>query len=89
MFEVWLACFMLLSGYLLPVELFPGWVKTLTYALPFRYMLGFPVEILIGAATRADIARGLLVQWAYCGACFVLAMAVWRAGVRRFSAFGG
>jgi ABC-2 type transport system permease protein len=88
-FEVWLACFMLLSGYLLPLELFPDWARTLTYLLPFRYMLGFPVEILIGAAEPAEVARGLAVQWAYALSCIAAALALWRVGVRRFGAFGG
>jgi viologen exporter family transport system permease protein len=88
-FEIWLASFMLLSGYLLPLELFPGWVRAATYALPFRYMLSFPVEILLGLAGPVDIARGLAVQFTYCVVSALLALAVWRAGVRRFGAFGG
>jgi len=88
-FEVWLACFMLLSGYLLPLELFPGWVRTLANVLPFRYTLGFPVEVLIGVATPSEIAQGLAVQWGYAAASFLVAIALWRAGVRRFGAFGG
>src|SRR5262245_48361827 len=88
-FEVWFACFMLLSGYLVPLELFPDWVKTLTYMLPFRYMLGLPVEILIGSAAPDELAKGLAVQWAYALSCMVAALALWRANVRRFGAFSG
>ncbi len=89
LFEVWFACFMLLSGYLVPLELFPGWVKTVTYVLPFRYMLGFPVEILIGSAYPGEVVRGLALQWAYVLSCVGGALVLWRAGVRRFGAFGG
>jgi ABC-2 type transport system permease protein len=88
-FEVWLACFMLLSGYLLPLELFPGWVRTVAYWLPFRYTLGFPVEILIGAADPNEVAWGLGVQWSYAALCVALGLGLWRLGVRRFGAFGG
>jgi ABC-2 type transport system permease protein len=88
-FEVWLAFFMLLSGYLVPLELFPSWVRTVAEILPFRYTLGFPVEILIGMSSDADIARGLAIQLAYGGGAAVLALALWRAGLRRFGAFGG
>jgi len=88
-FEVWLACFMLLSGYLVPLDLFPDWVRSITYVLPFRYMLSFPVEVLIGVAPPAEIVRGLLIEWSYSAASVVLALVVWRAGVRRFGAFGG
>ena len=58
-FEIWLALFMILSGYLVPLELFPGWVRDLADVLPFRYTLGFPVEILIGMSNDAAIALAL------------------------------
>lgn len=88
-FEIWLACFMLLSGYLVPLELFPGWVRDAAYFLPFRYTLGFPVEILIGMSPPGEIGRGLLVEGAYVVVSFVTAIALFRAGLRRFAAFGG
>jgi ABC-2 type transport system permease protein len=88
-FEAWLACFMLLSGYLVPLQLFPPWLRQVTDLLPFRYMLGFPVELLIGSSTHHQIVRGLIIQWGYCLASCAGALVIWRAGVRRFSAFGG
>lgn len=88
-FEVWLALFMLLSGYLVPLELFPSWVRGVAEVLPFRYTLGFPVEILIGMAGDADIARGLTIQFAYGAGAAVMALVLWRAGLKRFGAFGG
>jgi ABC-2 type transport system permease protein len=57
--------------------------------LPFRYMLGFPVEVLIGLLDpRAALAQ-LAVQWGYVLVVFSCAMLVWRTGLRRFNAFGG
>jgi ABC-2 type transport system permease protein len=88
-FDIWLALFMLLSGYLVPLELFPSWVRSLAEALPFRYTLGFPVEVLIGMSDDAAIVRGLAIQFAYGIGAAIVALALWRAGVRRFGAFGG
>jgi ABC-2 type transport system permease protein len=88
-FEVWLVSFMLLSGYLLPIELFPAWVKDIAYLLPFRYTLGFPVEILIGMSSPHAITQGLAVQWTYVVASAAGAFVMWRAGMRRYAAFGG
>jgi len=88
-FDIWLAFFMLFSGYLVPLELFPSWMRDLAYALPFRYTLGFPVEIFIGMSSDADIVRGLTIQAAYCVGSATLGLTMWRAGVRRFGAFGG
>ncbi len=52
-------------------------------------MLGFPVETLVGLETRAGAVRELGAQWGYVGFFFVLSLLVWRAGVRRFAAYGG
>ncbi|MBI4512369.1 MAG: ABC-2 family transporter protein [Deltaproteobacteria bacterium] len=88
-FEVWLGAFMVLSGYLIPLDLLPPWVSTLAKWLPFRYMLGHPVEIMIGMTDRAQALAGCLVQWAWVGLFLLLSRATWHAGVRRFEAYGG
>ncbi len=88
-FEVWLGLFAVLSGYLVPLELMPGWLTRIAYWLPFRYMLGAPVELLIGKSDRATALHDLGLQYAYVAFFVIVAALVWRAGVRRFEAFGG
>lgn len=87
--DVWYAVFFVLSGYLIPIELFPGPLRTLADWLPFRYQLGLPVEIL----TRAYDARGawwmVARQWGFVALTWGLASLIWHTGVRRFEAFGG
>lgn len=87
-FQVWLMGFMILSGYLVPLELFPPWVRTLSDVLPFRYTLAFSVETAIGLLDAKRALFELGVQWAYVAATAVAALAAFRHGVRRFSAFG-
>lgn len=88
-FELWLGVYWILSGYLIPLELMPPWVAAVARALPFRYMLGFPVETLIGLLHRGAALRELAIQWTYVLAIGALALMVWRRGGRRFAAFGG
>jgi ABC-2 type transport system permease protein len=88
-FDAWLAGFMLLSGYLVPLDLFPPWLGNVAAALPFRYMLAFPVGLVAGITTRAQAISDLFVQWAYAGAIALLALGLFRVGLRRYSAFGG
>jgi len=89
LFEVWLGLFGVFSGYLVPLELFPRWLEVTARFLPFRYMLAFPVEMVIGLTPRAAALHELAIQWAFVGALAVGARLVWRAGLRRFSAYGG
>jgi ABC-2 type transport system permease protein len=89
LFELWLGIHAILSGYLIPLEALPGWIRGAARVLPFRYMLGFPVETLVGLETRAAALGELGTQWAYVLLFFGVGMLVWRAGVRRFAAYGG
>jgi len=39
------------SGRMAPLELFPNFVQIIAYGLPFRWMLAFPVDLLLGKLT--------------------------------------
>jgi len=87
-FDIYLAASGIVSGYLVPLELMPGWVQTLAAALPFRYMVAYPVELVTGSYDRGDAFVNLGLQWAFVVGTGVVALALWRRGVRRFEAFG-
>ncbi|HXX32651.1 MAG TPA: ABC-2 family transporter protein [Myxococcaceae bacterium] len=87
--DVWLVAFMVFSGYLVPVELFPGVLRTLVAWLPFRYQIGFPVEVMTSAYDLPAALGMLARQWAFVLAFLGLAAIVWRRGLRRFAAYGG
>ena len=89
LFEIWMGLFGVLSGYLVPLELFPPWAQALARALPFRSMLGFPVELVIGLLPREQALLELGVQWAWIALLLVVVRAAWRSGLRHFEAFGG
>lgn len=86
--HIWFGLFGLLSGYLVPLELMPPWVARLADFLPFRYMLGYPVELMVGLLDRGAALRGFALQWAQVGLLWLLAARVWRAGLRRYEAYG-
>src|SRR6185503_20017114 len=87
--ELWLGCFMIFSGYLLPLELFPHWLERFARLLPFAYLQSVPVEILTGMHDRTSALHQLFAQYAYAGGAVLVMALVWRHGVRRFQAFGG
>ena len=87
-FELWIGVHAIFSGYLIPLEIL-GRVRVLADVLPFRFMLAFPVETLVGLLSPAQALRLLAAQWLYVVVIGLLALQAWRAGVRRFAAFGG
>jgi ABC-2 type transport system permease protein len=88
-FDLWLALYTVLSGYVVPLELFPPQLRAAVVLMPFRYMLAFPVENLTGLMPRAQALHDLWIQWLYVAAFACAAAALWRVGVRRFAAYGG
>jgi ABC-2 type transport system permease protein len=88
-FEVWLGVFAVMSGYLVPLELMPRWVGRIAEWLPFRYMLGAPVEWIVGLSSREAALHDLALQWLWVGLFALIARAVWRRGLARFEAYGG
>lgn len=88
-FDVYLGCFMVLSGYLVPLSLFPDWITKLNNWLPFRYTLGFPVELAAGLLSPERIWTELGIQWSWAAICCILSLLIFRRGIIRYSAFGG
>ncbi|MCC6524916.1 MAG: ABC-2 family transporter protein [Polyangiaceae bacterium] len=87
--NLYFGLFSLLSGYLLPLPLLPRWVATVAELTPFPAMLTTPVELLTRTLSGADLARLLGVQLGWAAATVLVALTVWRLGVRRFEAVGG
>jgi ABC-2 type transport system permease protein len=79
----------LLGGQVAPVRLLPGVLGGLAFFLPFRYMVGFPVEVLAGQLTQAQVWAGMGVQIAWTLAAVGLTALLWRVGLRRYAAVGG
>ena len=89
LFQLWLGLSGVLSGYLVPLDLFPERVRAIAMLLPFRFTLSFPVELVLGRVDRAAALQLLAAQWSYVALFTVGTVLLWRAGMRRFGAFGG
>lgn len=87
--DVWTAGFFVFSGYLVPIALFPDALRELPEWLPFRYQLGFPVEVLTGAMTLERALGMLARQWLWVAGLAAACAVLWRRGLERFQAFGG
>lgn len=89
LFDIYLGVFSILSGYLLPLTLLPSWLQTIAAHAPFRFMLSVPVEILISrAGSVSDVAWLVAQQYLWAAGAVVVALATWRAGLRRYEAYG-
>jgi len=87
--EVWLALFFVLSGYLIPIEVFPPALRRIVQVLPFRFQIGFPVELMTGRYGIGEALHMLAAQWGWVAIMLVVAGNLWHRGLRRFEAYGG
>ena len=83
------ALIFLLAGMVAPVALLPGPMQSAAILLPFRYMIGFPVEVLTGQLSAGELWLGFAAQVVWLLVALTLSAAVWRGGIRRYAAIGG
>jgi ABC-2 type transport system permease protein len=78
-----------ISGQMLPLDLLPQPWSGLLKALPFQYMAYFPAVVFLGKIKGTALWLHLLGELLWAVAFMVLARALFRLGLRRYSAFGG
>ena len=78
-----------LAGQIVPLALFPPATLPLLEALPFRYTLSFPLEVLTGSLSVEATARGLVWQIGYCLGLWACYRVLWHFGLKSYTAPGG
>ncbi len=86
--QLYFAALLFFSGQMAPLSLLPEWLQTLAALLPFRWMLAFPTELLLGRLAPIEVLWGAAAQVVWLGLSWGILAAVWSRGVRRYSAVG-
>lgn len=79
----------LLSGALIPVWFFPGWLGHLTTRLPFAAGVSTPISLYAGRIRLADALPALAGQAGWCVVLAMVAAVLWRRAGRRLVVLGG
>jgi ABC-2 type transport system permease protein len=77
------------GGHLFPLNILPAGLAAALNWTPFPYLLFFPVSIYLGQVRGAALWRQLGLQAAWTVVFFLVTLAVWRRGIRKYSAAGG
>lgn len=88
LFEIVWTAEILLSGRLVPLDLMPEWVQTLSLWLPFRWTYQAPIEIAIGRVDAAGTLGVFAAQAAWMAGLGAVTAVVWKRAVKRYSAVG-
>ncbi|HET6214512.1 MAG TPA: ABC-2 family transporter protein, partial [Micromonosporaceae bacterium] len=77
------------AGTMVPLTFFPGALRTLADALPFRFMGYVPAATYVGALSGADLVHALIAQIGWLLALAGIVWLVWRRAYRRVVVQGG
>lgn len=86
--QVWFALYFGLSGMLAPLSLYPEAVQRVVAYTPFPYLIDFPVRVLLGQVSGAELYQGLMVQAIWVAVFVSLRWLLWRQGLKRYGAVG-
>jgi ABC-2 type transport system permease protein len=86
--QMYFVALLFLSGQIAPLSLLPHPLHVVANILPFYWVIGFPVELLLGRLTPTQVWTGLAAQAVWLALSLVLVRLVWRAGVRVYGAVG-
>lgn len=76
-----------LSGAVLPLALFPAPLQGFLDVQPFRFLVSFPIEVLL-LDDRSNLVRGFALQVGWVAAVGCSTVALWRRGLRSYQGAG-
>jgi len=86
--EFYYAVFLLFSGQFVPLKLMPTIIQEIAKYLPFQLSLYFPIQLILGKLSLAEIIQGYVVGVLWLIVSIFLFNWVWREGLKRYSAVG-
>ncbi len=75
-----------LNGSIVPLDIFPDWLSTISTALPFQFLMFTPIQFWMGRVTnplQLSLIAGIWILFL----SFILSF-VWRLGIKKFEAVG-
>lgn len=76
------------SGILVPIETLPKFWQNVSFYLPFRYMMSFPIELILGRLSFLQEVSGLILSLLWTVFFVFLYKFIWSQGMKRYSAAG-
>lgn len=79
---------LIFAGFIMPLEFYPLWLKSVAYVLPFSYMIYFPIVAFTGQLATVELFRVIIVQTMWIAILAIAYKFLWKNGVKKFTAFG-
>ncbi len=76
------------AGFILPIEFFPKFLQTISFATPFPYIVYYPILSLQSKLSAAQIFHVMIFQIFWILIAYMLYKTLWRFGIKRFTGVG-
>ncbi|MBI4036254.1 ABC-2 family transporter protein [Candidatus Daviesbacteria bacterium] len=76
------------SGRIIPIAFLPGIFYTTALILPFRYILSFPIEVLLNKLDTLSLVSGFSIQMFWLLIFSFLYNLLYKQGIKTYQAFG-
>ncbi|WP_426446094.1 ABC transporter permease [Paenibacillus sp. S-38] len=77
------------GGGLFPLDMFSDSVQAVLSLLPFKYIVYFPAQLLLGKVPPGDLFASISVQGLWILVLTLVSMGLWRTGLRKYESVGG
>lgn len=77
-----------LSGAVFPLDIFPSLIQKILYALPFPYLIFFPLQVYLGKLSPPQVFQGLGLAFFWLIILWFLLKIIWNRGLKVYQAFG-
>ena len=77
------------SGHMFPLDILPGFFRTVVELIPLQYLAYFPAAVFLQKIEGADLVWGLCAQAGWVVFFMIASRVAFRFGVRRYSGYGG
>jgi ABC-2 type transport system permease protein len=78
-----------MSGSLIPLYIFPEWLKSIAYLLPFQAIYNIPLSIYVGKIASYEILYSIGMQVLWIAILFSVCFFAWKFSERRILIHGG
>lgn len=78
-----------LAGVVIPLSVLPKALQNVVNYLPFKYMINFPINVMVINMSNIEKISGILFQLIWVMIFYIILKVEWHFGIKRYEANGG
>ncbi len=76
------------TGALVPLTLFPNYIKNIISITPFPYLINFPINVITNNIALDNILKEYLIEILWTVILFLLCNILWKKGIKQYESIG-